>query len=71
MAEARQRERWDHTASLMALIASCHRDSKKRRSPYKPQEFHPFYHRSRRNTEIHHGKGFARKCFLAFAGEQP
>jgi hypothetical protein len=68
MANARQHETWNHTASLMALIANCHRDSKKRRQPYKPQEFHPAYlTKKKQNSQIHRGKGFARKCFLAFA----
>ena len=40
MAEARQREQWNHTASLLALLANCHRDPKKTR-PYKPAQFHP------------------------------
>lgn len=69
MTRARQRDQWDHTASLMALIATCHRDSKKRRRPYKPQEFHPDYHTKikKPNTEVHRGKGFARRVFLAFS----
>lgn len=40
MAEARQREQWNHTSSLLALLANCHRDPKKTR-PYKPAQFHP------------------------------
>jgi len=43
MAEGRRRDQWDHTASLMALIATCHRDPKKRRSGFVPSEFHPFH----------------------------
>jgi hypothetical protein len=41
MLDGRRREQWNHTASLMALLASVHRDPKKRRSGYSPQEFHP------------------------------
>jgi hypothetical protein len=40
MAEGRQQERWQHTASLLALIANCHRDPKRRR-PYTPEDFLP------------------------------
>jgi hypothetical protein len=40
MAEARQRDEWNHTSSLLALLANCHRDPRKTR-PYKPSQFHP------------------------------
>lgn len=39
MAEARIRERWNHTSALMALVANCHRDS--RRRAFTPADFHP------------------------------
>jgi hypothetical protein len=41
MAEARCRERWNHTTALMALIANCHRDPKRKPTPYKLADFHP------------------------------
>lgn len=40
LAEARQRDQWNHTASVMALIANVNRDPKKGR-PAKPDDFHP------------------------------
>jgi hypothetical protein len=40
MADARQREAWNHTASLLALLANCHRDPKRARS-YTLADFHP------------------------------
>ncbi len=40
MAEARQQEQWQHSAALLALIANCHRDPKRRR-PYTPDDFLP------------------------------
>uniref|UniRef100_A0A7C4LJ03 Uncharacterized protein n=1 Tax=Schlesneria paludicola TaxID=360056 RepID=A0A7C4LJ03_9PLAN len=40
MADAASRDRWQHTASLMALLANAHRDPKKTR-PLKPIDFHP------------------------------
>lgn len=46
MSEARQRESWDHTAALEALIYNCNRDPKKG-SPAKPGDFHPFIARGR------------------------
>ena len=40
MAEARGRDRWNHTASVMALIANVNRDPKKSKL-LKPADFHP------------------------------
>jgi hypothetical protein len=47
-AEAKVKESWDHTASLMALIANVNRDPKKGRA-LKPKDFHPFYSSRRRS----------------------
>jgi hypothetical protein len=44
MADARRDAQWNHTASLMSLIANCHIDPKKHK-PTKPTDFHPS-HRS-------------------------
>lgn len=41
MADAASRDRWQHTASLMALLANCHRDANKSRA-FRPKDFHPF-----------------------------
>ncbi|MBI1374490.1 MAG: hypothetical protein GC159_17370 [Phycisphaera sp.] len=41
MAEAKTKENWSHTASLMALIANAHRDPKKKPSPFKADDFTP------------------------------
>ena len=38
MAEARQRHDWSIASSVMALLASVHRDPKKRRA-FKPSDF--------------------------------
>ena len=40
MAEARIKQQWAHTASLMALLANAHRDPKKGRA-FKPADFDP------------------------------
>ena len=40
MAEARSRQRWAHTSSLLALLANAHRDPKKNR-PFTPADFNP------------------------------
>ncbi len=41
MAEARQRDAWSRTSSLMTLIANAHRDPRKNR-PFRAQDFDPF-----------------------------
>jgi hypothetical protein len=40
MAEGRQRNQWNHTAQLLAMIYNAHRDPRSRLM--KPAEFHPF-----------------------------
>jgi len=41
MAEARVKDEWTRTSSLMALIANVHRDPKRTRA-FKPADFDPF-----------------------------
>lgn len=38
----KQREAWNHTASLLASHAEANRDPKKRYEPYTSKDFHPF-----------------------------
>src|SRR3546814_9526962 len=58
----RQQERWQHTASLLALIANCHRDPKRWR-PYTPDDFLPKpRERSQRSEERRVGKECVSTC---------
>lgn len=41
MVEARQRDQWNHTADLMALLANLQRDPKRRSRPFERGHFHP------------------------------
>jgi len=41
MAEARVRDEWSRTSSLMALVANCNRDPKRTRA-FRPSDFDPF-----------------------------
>jgi hypothetical protein len=50
MAEARCRERWSHTSAVLALLANCHRDPRKKPTPYKPADFNPYQRRRERTT---------------------
>ncbi len=40
MTEARQQDSWNHTASVLAMLANVNRDPKKGRA-FKPADFHP------------------------------
>jgi hypothetical protein len=41
MGEAKRRDAWDRTAFACAVLANCHRDPKRKRSPYTINDFHP------------------------------
>jgi hypothetical protein len=41
MAEARRRDQWSRTATLLAMTANVHRNPKKRPRPFSAAEFHP------------------------------
>lgn len=41
MSEGHRQDTWSRAASLMALLANCHRDAKRRREPYLPTDFLP------------------------------
>jgi len=41
MAEARRREAWQHTSSMIATLANIHRDPKKKPRPYAASDFQP------------------------------
>lgn len=51
MAEARQKDNWHHTSSVMALIANVNRDPKKTR-PFRPSDFDPFADKTRHGIII-------------------
>ena len=40
MAEGKSKDAWQHTASILALIANVNRDPKKTK-PFKPSDFNP------------------------------
>ena len=51
MTEARQRESWARTSSVMALIANTQRDPKKTRA-FKPRDFDPFQHQATATPKV-------------------
>lgn len=60
MSEARTRDAWSRTSSLMALLANCHRDPKKSRA-YRPSDFDPF---SRTSQPIQADFALLREMFV-------
>jgi hypothetical protein len=59
MVESRQSTDWNHTASILAMIAAVNRDPKKGRMP-RPSDFHPFLKKHGKPAEpvIRKGQGF-------------
>ena len=49
MATARLSAAWDHTASVLAMLANCHRS--KKQGAVQPSRFHP-YRRARESRGI-------------------
>lgn len=41
MAEGRGRAAWEHTATILAMLANCHRDPRKGRT-YRSTDFNPY-----------------------------
>jgi len=42
MADARRRHDWNIASSVMALTAEINRDRRRRRKPFKPDDFNPY-----------------------------
>ena len=51
MAEARQRDEWSRTSSVMALVANTQRNPKKTR-PFRPCDFDPFARAADKRTQV-------------------
>lgn len=52
MAGACRRDAWERTSWLLALIANCNRDPKKRNRPFTPDEFNPLAEKKPGNAAI-------------------
>ena len=44
MAEARRKDAWDRTSTVLALVANVNRDPKKTRA-FRPKDFNPYERR--------------------------
>ena len=42
MHKGKTREAWNHTASVLCLLANVNRDPKKRPKAFQPADFHPY-----------------------------
>jgi hypothetical protein len=51
MAEARQRDEWSRTSSVMALVANTQRNPKKTR-PFRPGDFDPFARTADKRAQV-------------------
>lgn len=48
MSESKQRDKWNHTAQLLAMTANCNRDRKKKSSPFTSDDFNPYSDQNRK-----------------------
>ena len=62
MAEARRRDQWSHTATLLAMTANVNRNPKKRATPYSPLDFHPLVERRTDKPKV--GVGVLKTVFV-------
>ena len=51
MAEGRTKDNWQHTSSILALVANVNRDPKKTKA-FKPSDFNPTLNQSSRPDVI-------------------
>jgi len=68
MAEGRNENLWMLASAVMALLANCHRDPKKR--AFTPDDFNPMVHRTQRADVIRvtpENVGDLREAFVAIA----
>lgn len=67
MAEARGRENWIRTSTILAMIANTNRDPKKSR-PFKPSDFDPYSDDRRRDAKVESVDMATLKSMLLRAG---
>jgi len=48
MTEGRDRHVWNVVSQMMALVANCHRDPKKQRKSFHPDDFNPVQTKKRK-----------------------
>jgi len=70
MAEARGRDAWGRTATVLALLANIHRDPKKHRA-FRPSDFNPYEARRKTGIPIKAKDiGLLKKVFVAKGTEK-
>ena len=52
MYEGRERSEWVRLSQLLALLATVHRDPKKRKQPYSPADFNPYAEQRKPHTSL-------------------
>ena len=68
MTEGKTKESWQHTSSIMALIANVNRDPKKTK-PFKPSDFDPMQKMTSRPDVIEVTKDNITQLKQLFTGE--
>lgn len=68
MAQARNREAWNHTAVMLATIINLYRPKGKK--PVKAEELNPYARQKRNSNAITINKQEAIAVFKAMAGQQ-
>ena len=63
MAEARRKDAWDRTSTVLALIANVNRDPKKTRA-FRPKDFNPYERHGKAGMPITKGNIEALKVFV-------
>jgi len=69
MAEARRKDAWDRTSTVLALIANVNRDPKKTRA-FRPKDFNPYERRGKSGMPITKGNIGALKVFVKGKGKE-
>ncbi|MBI5725922.1 MAG: hypothetical protein HZA50_18325 [Planctomycetes bacterium] len=68
MAEARSRDRWAHTSSLLAMLANVNRDPKKCRA-FRPEDFDPHERQKKPLIVKNEGIDILKKVFIDGPGQ--
>ena len=67
MAEARERAEWKRTSYILCQTAEINRNTKRRKEPFRPAEFHPYEH----DEEPSHGMPITAENIAVLKGFVP
>ena len=64
MADAKRHDAWQHTSTLLALLANIHRNPKKKPQPFSPAEFNPLNNERKRPAKVKAGIRILKSLFV-------